>query len=135
MHLRLSCAPETYKIIRCDTQRLFKHIFTPMVLGPRRQLEIHISFSQHTSSQLSFEIRCSSQNLMDLFIEDNIDNWIVDCRALREAGRYSCHSQVEWLPTVIHNPKGKGGVRQPAHQEAHHHEDHHPGHLPLCFLG
>lgn len=95
----------------------------------------HILLSNKLKSVTLFQISWSSQLLTHLFIEENIDYWVVDCRGLWEAGRYGGQSQVEWLPTVIHNPNSKGGVRQPAHQEAHHHEDHHPGHLFLCFLG
>lgn len=93
------------------------------------------TFLQQGKKSIAFWIFCPSQNLTDLFIEENIDNRVVDCRGLWEAGRYGRQSKIEWLPTVIHNPKSKGGIRQPAHQEANHHEDHHLGHLLLCFLG
>ena len=73
--------------------------------------------------------------LADLFIEENVDNWVVDCRGLGKDGWYWCKSQVESLSAVIHDPQRKNGVRCPAHQEAQHHDDHHPGHLPLCLLG
>lgn len=70
-----------------------------------------------------------------LFIEEDVNKRVVDCGGFGEAGGYGGQSQVKWLPSVVYNPKSKGGIRHPTHQEAQHHDNHHPGHLLLCLLG
>lgn len=70
-----------------------------------------------------------------LFVEQDVDDGVVEGGALGEEGRRRHEHGAELDPLVGKDVPGHAGVGHPAHQEGDDHDDHHAGHLPLRPLG
>lgn len=70
-----------------------------------------------------------------LFVEQDVDDGVVQGGALGEKSRRRHEHGPELNPLVGENVQGHAGVGHPAHQEGDDHDNHHAGDLPLRPLG